>query len=119
VFRQQGGRCALWWHETPCRGPLDGHEVVRRGHYPDGPYDDQVVVVVCRGHHEIDDRRVESVRVGLRVEAGIWTRWGYLAVAEQRRRRRSYARGVDPGPPVWDTWPTDPLDPDLARMWLP
>ncbi len=103
VWHHQHGRCALWWHPTPCGGPLDVHEVIRRNHYPDGPYDARVCLGLCRTHHKLDTFKDEAELLGLRVPSGIWDQHRYTAVDEQTRRRASWASGIDPGPPSW--WP--------------
>lgn len=81
--------CELAWHSR-CAGKIDGHEVVRRWAYPDGPYDPRVVIGLCRKHHQLDTFKDEAVLLGIRVPAATWEIHGYAAVDEARRVRESH-----------------------------
>lgn len=90
-------RCELAWH-SPCAGVIQGHEVVRRAHYPDGYYDPRVVIGLCAvAHHPLDVNKGEAERLGIRVPGPVWERDGYRAVDEARRVRESRGRVV----PYW------------------
>lgn len=97
-------KCEMAWH-SPCDGPIDGHEVVRRSKNIEAQYDPLIVIGVCRfAHHALDLHRDEAERVGMRVPGWVWDRDGYRAVHEADRVRAS--RGVHI--PYWlrgDTFP--------------
>ena len=101
AFVAAGRRCVLWWHPTPCSGPIDGHEVVRRSCHADAAYDAALIVPLCRAHHDLDGSEPEAVRLGIRVPCWVWERDGLDAVREQARRRQVWATGRTPELPEW------------------
>ena len=90
-----GTMCVLAWH-SDCGGPLDVHELVRRGQMKDAPYIRELCVPLCRTHHDLDVRMSVAERLGIRMPRWVWDQHGLAAVAECERIRAAHG-----GTPFW------------------
>ena len=56
VWERDGGRCQAqvgWrWPDIQCAGPIDPHHVWRQSQHPERRCDPQVMMLLCRAHHD-------------------------------------------------------------------
>lgn len=91
--------CALAGH-SPCSGPIEKHEIVRRNHDRTAAVNDDLVIGLCAfTHHPLDLHKDTAVELGIRIDPFEWQTGDDL----QRRRllhdaehRRAVARGDVP-----------------------
>lgn len=101
AFAPHRGRCAL----EPvggCWGPIDPHEVIRRGQRPGSHLDARLILPLCRRHHDLDVELSTAEELGIRAPGWTAERYGVeRVVAELDRIRREYLLTGARGSPFW------------------
>lgn len=64
--------CELAGHEFPCWGPIDKHEIVRRSQNSKAAVTPELVIGLCRNHHELDVSRQVGIALGIRIHGWQW-----------------------------------------------
>jgi hypothetical protein len=88
-----------------CAGPLDGHELVARGTRPGSHMEAELVVGLCRRHHElVTGAPPFAESVGARITSWAYEKWGAVVLEEAARRREVARRtGLVVGG-RWERW---------------
>lgn len=100
--RERDGGCVLAGVVFPCRGPLDGHEVVRRGALPGAHLIPELVVTLCRSHHNhVTEYGRDGERWGVCYPSWVWDRYperltAWIRVATTYARQNRGARTLAP-----------------------
>lgn len=90
-----------------CWGPSDPHEIVRRSASPGSHLKKELVVRICRKHHQIDDDDPELAQtLGIRIPGWAYRMYGNEAVAEAQRLRQQLWLGQR-GEPFWMGEPSE------------
>lgn len=92
-------RCELAGVRFPCWGPIDRHEIVRRSQDRHASITPEVVIGLCRAHHQLDTHLDDAVELGIRIHAWEWHRADAYErnrlikdAARKRRASRKQAR---------------------------